>query len=396
MTHTFKPEHNKESQEKKPNKFAELGLSDRALATVNRMGFEEPSDIQKEFIPAALTGKDCVGQAKTGTGKTVAFLLPIFEHYFKQEKVRTLILAPTRELASQIHTECEKLTGKYAPNSTAIYGGTPIKKQINKLKNNPEIVVGTPGRILDHINRRTLSLSKFSIVVLDEVDHMFDMGFRKDISRIIRECKNRKQTLFLSATMPKDIMKFGETFLKDPIRISVIDDSPAVETLEQKYFSVTQERKSALLTEIVKRHNPTLSIVFTRTKRGAEKLGRNLKKKGISATFIHGDLPQRKRKRIVDEFRKGKYQILVATDLMGRGIDVPDISHIINYDIPQNPEDYLHRIGRSGRMNTAGIAYTFVTPKDGGTLNEIEMLCNRLIDCERLENFDNGIKPRRR
>jgi len=375
-----------------PEAFAALGLSDKALAAVRRIGFVEPTEIQAEFIPAALTGRDCVGRARTGTGKTAAFLLPIFEHFFRGEKIRALVLAPTRELAAQITEECREFSGHGRPRSVALCGGTPIGPQISRLKKDPEIIIATPGRLLDHAERHTVDLSSCSIVVLDEVDRMFDMGFRKDIWNVLRKCMNRKQTLFLSATMPEDIMRLAEKSLIDPVRITALDeDRPSVETLDQRSLSVIPQRKLALLLEVLKREQPELCLVFTRTKRGAERLGKRLQEKGLNSGYIHGDLPQHKRNRAIAHFRERKIRVLVATDVMGRGIDVTGISHVINYDIPENPQDYLHRVGRSSRMNAPGTAITFVTPEQGGELTGIEMICNRLLETTRLDDFDSGV-----
>ncbi len=375
-----------------PESFAKLGLSPRSLAAVRRMDFESPTEIQEQFIPAALTGRDCVGRARTGTGKTAAFLLPIFESYFAGEGVRALVLAPTRELAMQITDESRRLSGGGRPRAVAVYGGAPIKQQIDRLRKVPEIVVATPGRVIDHSRRHTVSFHDFSVVVLDEVDRMFDMGFRKDIRAILRKCTNRRQTMFLSATLPEDIMRLADQFLSDPIRISALDeDKPSVETLDQRYFSVVRERKLPLLLEVFKRESPELALIFTRTKHGADRLGKELRRRNYNVRHIHGDLPQQKRNRVITQFRERAIQFLVATDLMGRGIDVPGISHVINYDIPENPEDYLHRVGRSSRMNAPGKAFTFVTPEQGHEITAIEMLCNRLLDKDEIPGFDTGI-----
>jgi len=384
------------SDSREPEAFAKLGLGPRSLAAVRRIAFETPTEIQQKFIPPALTGRDCEGLARTGTGKTVAFLLPIFEQFFQSKPARTLVLAPTRELAVQISDESQKLSGKFLPQATAVYGGTPIKRQIDKLREKPNFVVATPGRLIDHSQRRTIDFREFSIVVLDEVDRMFDMGFRKDISRILTQCTNRSQLLFLSATMPPEIMRLAERFLHNPIRVSAIeDDNPSVETLDQRYFVVGEHRKMPLLVEVLEREKPGLGLIFTRTKRGAEKLGIALKKRGYNVMHIHGDLTQSRRKKAMDSFRARKIQLLVATDVMGRGIDVPGVTHVINYNIPENPKDYLHRVGRSGRMNTPGKAFTFVTPDQGEELSAIEKQCNRLLDKDSIQGFDSGLQGRR-
>lgn len=377
--------------------FADLGLSHQVLSAVERGGFDAPTEIQAQFIPAALTGRDCLGQAQTGTGKTAAFLLPVFELLARGENVRALILAPTRELAKQITAESKMLAGKHPPAATAVYGGQPIKRQIERLRSDPEIVSGTPGRLIDHHKRGTIAMHSFTTVILDEVDRMFDMGFRRDIAYILRQCENRRQTLFLSATMPDPIMKLAERHTHDPLRISVVDESaPSVASLDQAYFSVAEERKQALLLELIRRDDPRLGLVFTRTKNGCEKLGRSLRKRKLAVRWIHGDMPQQKREKALNEFRQGEITFLVATDVMGRGIDVPGVSHVINYDIPRNPDDYLHRTGRSARMNAPGKAYTFVTPEEGDELTAVEILCNTLLKKDEIPDFDNGVKRRPR
>ncbi len=387
-TKTVKPE---------DSSFSDLGLSHKAVSAVERAGFESPSEIQREFIPAALTGRDCIGRARTGTGKTAAFLLPIFERVYAGESEHALILAPTRELAKQICAESDTLSGKYPPTAVPVYGGQPMKQQIQRLKNNPEIVVATPGRVIDHGKRGTIAFHRFHTIVLDEVDRMFDMGFRKDIRYILDRCTNRRQTLFLSATLPDSIMRLAERYTSDPVRINALDEGkPAVALLEQRYFAISEEQKLPLLLALLEREDPTLALVFTRTKHGADRLAGKLTQKGLNVCQMHGDMPQNKREAALAAFRDRKVQILVATDVVGRGIDVAGVSHVINFDIPQNPEDYLHRTGRSARMNTEGMAITFVTPEEGKDLTAIEMLCNTLIEKDEIEGVDTGIRKRDR
>ncbi len=372
--------------------FDELGLGDRSLAAVRRVGFQTPTTIQQQFIPAALGGRDCVGLARTGTGKTAAFLLPIFDRFYEGNSQRALILAPTRELAEQTSQAAQDLAGKGRPKVVPIYGGKSIKPQIDRLRQRPEIVVATPGRLLDHVQRRTIDLSAFPVVVMDEVDRMFDMGFRPDITRIIQGCTSRAQTMFLSATMPREIMSFAERYLSNPTHVSAIeDDNPSVAQLEQRYFAVAPGRKRQLLAEVLKREDPSLCLIFTRTQRGAERLGKDLKKRGHRSSHIHGGLSQNQRQRAMDQFRSGRIKLLVTTDVLGRGIDVDGISHVINYDIPENAKDYLHRVGRSGRMDNAGKAITFVTPDQGEEMTEIELLCRQRLESDRIHAFDNGL-----
>ncbi|MDP8235944.1 MAG: DEAD/DEAH box helicase [Candidatus Erginobacter occultus] len=384
-----------ESSNRKPDSpptFTGLGLGQEALDAVERAGFYGPTEIQEKFIPAALTGRDSIGRARTGTGKTAAFLLPLFHRFFSGEPVRMLVLAPTRELAEQIKQESRKLSGKNLPRVLAAYGGTRLFPQIEELKEKPEIVVGTPGRLMDLGQRKALDFGDFRIVVLDEVDRMFDMGFRQDIARILGQCRKREQTLFLSATLPPEIMRLAERYLKNPLRISAVEEeSPSVESLEQAYFIISPRRKRSLLERLLEREKPDLALIFVRTKRGVERLGKALDKK-YRSTFVHGDLSQKERDRAVNRFREGKVKILVATDLMGRGIDVPGITHIINYDIPEYPEDYLHRVGRAARMEAKGKAFTFVTPEQGEALTKIEILCNLMLPEDRIENFDTGLE----
>jgi len=388
---------NTEKEQKEENintqvTFACLGLGEKTLAAVERIGFDAPSEIQEKFIPVALTDRDCIGRARTGTGKTAAFLLPLFHRFYGGEKIRVLVLVPTRELAEQIKVESRKMTGTGHPRSLAVYGGTRIEPQIKQLKKNPEIVVGTPGRLLDHGQRGTLNFRDFTIVVLDEVDRMFDMGFRKDIGAILRQCKNRKQIMFLSATLPPEIMRLAERFLRDPVRVSAVEDeNPSVETLDQSYFAVSARRKFALLDRLLKRDNPELALIFCRTKRGTERIGRRLREKHYNSSYIHGDMTQSGRDQAVNSFREGKINILVATDVMGRGIDVPGITHIINYDIPDNPEDYLHRVGRAARMEAKGKAIAFITPEQGDLLSGIEMLCNMMLREDQIPGFHAGL-----
>jgi ATP-dependent RNA helicase DeaD len=367
------------------------------LAALDRAGYAEPTPVQAGLIPRALAGVDVMGQARTGTGKTAAFAIPILERLEHRKGSRTpqaLILVPTRELAVQVRDELVKLAHGQKVNAAALYGGTPIRAQIEKLKRGIDCIVGTPGRVLDHMGRGTLTLSDLRTVVLDEADRMLDIGFRPDIEKILRRCPASRQTLLLSATVPPPVARLATRYMRDPETLNFSPTDVAVETIEQFYFTVVPERKFELLVKLLRRENPRQAIVFCRTKRGTEKVHRNLQKKLEDVDCIHGDLPQRNRDRVMASFREGQVRCLVATDVVGRGIDVTRISHIINYDIPSFCDDYVHRVGRTGRMGREGVAYTFVTPEEGPELTRIEMRIDRLLKRAEMEGFDAAV-PRR-
>jgi ATP-dependent RNA helicase DeaD len=367
-----------------------LGLSDAMLASLDRAGYLEPTPVQAGIIPHALKGVDVLGQARTGTGKTAAFAIPIIElikQVGKNASPRALVLVPTRELAVQVREEFDKLAHGTRISSVPIYGGKPIRGQIAKLQRGADAVIGTPGRVIDLIGRGALDLRAIQIVVLDEADRMLDIGFRPDIEKILRRCPKERQTMLLSATVAPPVERLARTYMRDP---QVMDFSPknkGVETIEQFYFTVEQERKFELLVQLLKRDKPEQAIIFCRTKRGTEKILRRLLKTFPEADMMHGDMVQGARDRVMKAFRAGEVRILVATDVVGRGIDVSSISHIINYDIPQSSDDYVHRVGRTGRMGREGIAYTFVTTEEGGELTRIEILINRLLKRDEIEGF---------
>jgi ATP-dependent RNA helicase DeaD len=360
------------------------------LAALKKAAYDEPTPVQAGIIPRALDGGDVLGQARTGTGKTAAFAIPILEqlkHGRKGSPPQALVLVPTRELAVQVRDEFEKLAHGRRISSVPIYGGKPIKGQINKLQAGADVVIGTPGRVIDLIGRGALDLRSIQIVVLDEADRMLDIGFRPDIEKILRRCPRDRQTLLLSATVAPPVERLARTYMHEP---EVMDFSPktkAVDTIEQFYFTVDQERKFELLTRLLKRDGPEQAIVFCRTKRGTERIYRRLVKHFPGTDMMHGDMVQGARDRVMKAFRAGDVRILVATDVVGRGIDVSGISHIINYDIPQSSDDYVHRVGRTGRMGREGVAYTFVTTEEGGELTRIEMLINRLLKRDEIEGF---------
>jgi len=373
------------------SRFAAMGLSEVMLDSLLAADYIEPTPIQAGLIPLALQGADIMGQAQTGTGKTAAFAVPILEQLLPPKKgahPQALVLAPTRELAVQVRDECDKLAAGRKTRLVAVYGGKPIRRQIEKLHRGAEIVVGTPGRVLDLMQRTALLLGAVRFVVLDEADRMLDIGFRPDIEKILRRCPQSRQTLLLSATIPPPVRRLAQRYMRDPQSLDFSPKEIAVETIEQSYFTVDPRRKFDLLVRLLDREQPRQAIVFCRTKRGTEKVHRRLARKLKSVATIHGDLPQTSRDSVMRAFREGKTRILVATDVVGRGIDVTRISHIINYDVPQFCDDYVHRVGRTGRMGRQGVAFTFVSPEEGNELTRIEMRINRLLKRDEIEGFD--------
>jgi ATP-dependent RNA helicase DeaD len=354
-------------------------------------GYLDPTPIQAGLIPRALAGVDVLGQARTGTGKTAAFVIPILERLLAAKKAhgpQALVLVPTRELAVQVREEVVKLAHGRKLHSVAVYGGKPIRGQIEKLSRGCEVVIGTPGRVLDHMGRGTLKLDDLLMVVLDEADRMLDIGFRPDIEKILRRCPRSRQTLLLSATVPPPVERLARSYMCEPESLNFSPTDVSVDTIEQFYCTVDGDRKFELLEHLIKRDEPKQAIVFCRTKRGTDKVDRRLQKRFKGVACIHGDLAQSARDRVMSAFREGKVQILVATDVVGRGIDVSSISHIYNYDIPQFCDDYVHRVGRTGRMGREGVAYTFVTPEEGNELTRIEMRINKLLQRDEVPGFD--------
>jgi ATP-dependent RNA helicase DeaD len=371
--------------------FDSLGLSEVMLQALEKAGYEYPTPIQAGLIPLALKEIDVVGQARTGTGKTASFAIPILERLQLKHDIhhpQALILVPTRELAVQVKDEVVKLSEGRRVHCVAIYGGKPIRQQIEKLHRGAQIIVGTPGRVLDHLARGTIDLSKLRFVVLDEADRMLDIGFRPDIERILKRCPQERQTLLLSATVPPPIAKLAERYMRDPQTVNFSPKDIAVETIEQFYFTVDPQRKFDLLVQLLSREQPRQAIIFCRTKRGTEKIYQRLSKKINDVACMHGDMNQGARDRVMNGFRSGRVRILVATDVVGRGIDVTNISHIINYDIPTFCDDYVHRVGRTGRMGREGIAFTFVAPDEGPELTRIEERINRLLKRDEMKDFE--------
>lgn len=383
-------------QESPQVQFSELGLNQKSLQTLERIGYHTPSPIQAAFIPIAIQGIDCTGQARTGTGKTAAFVLPILERIDLSESwPQALVIAPTRELSEQVAGEARKLSESHKCRTAVLVGGRPIRHQLDDLSRGVQIAVGTPGRIIDLISRRALELRDVKVVVLDEADRMLDIGFRPDIEKILRRCPRERQTLLLSATMPLPVERLAKRFMRNPQRVDLSEDGVVVETIDQYFATVDNDRKFGLLVRVLAQEQPRQVLVFTRTKRGAEKLHRRFSGKLPGVALMSGDLHQSKRDRVMRDFRQGKVRMLIATDVVGRGIDVTRISHIINYDIPEYQDDYVHRVGRTGRMcsEEKGVAITFVTREQGEHLTNIEKRINVILPEYKVTGYD-AYRPR--
>ena len=368
------------SEEFRNNEFRPLGLSDRIVMTLAANRFRIPTDIQKAFIPVALRGRDLLGQAKTGTGKTVAFLMPIFDRLDNSSSaVQALMVVPTRELCRQVSWEAMRFGRTLDFKVLSLYGGTSVSREIERLKKGAQIVVGTPGRLLDHISNRKLDLSGLKILVLDEADRMFDIGFRQDIIKIIKACPQKRQVMLLSATLNKEVEDLSKQYMKDPVPLYLSRDEITVESIWQRYVPVDRRNKLNTLVRLLENQKPTQSLIFTNTKKMSDAVALRLHRLGFKTRCIHSDLTQNMRERIMDDFRTCKIEHLVATDVAARGLDITGISHVINYDIPENPEDSVHRVGRTGRMGAAGKAFTFVSSNEGKQLTEVEKFINKQI-----------------
>ncbi|MBM2815029.1 MAG: helicase [Ignavibacteria bacterium] len=355
-------------------KFGDLNLSPEMLKAITDMGFEEATHIQSETLPHIFEGRDIIGQAQTGTGKTAAFAIPIIENLDESlTNIQAIVMCPTRELVIQVTEEFRKLM-KYKDNIAVVpvYGGQEIDRQFRALKKNPQIIIGTPGRTIDHINRGTIKLNNIKFVVLDEADEMLDMGFRDDIEEILEGTPAAKQTIMFSATMPSDITRLMKKHQKNPMRIDVSMHKINTPKIEQYYFELQEKDKSEALARLLDLHNVKLALVFCNTKIKVDELVENLKSRGYFAEGLHGDMTQKQRDAVMNGFRTGSVEILCATDVAGRGIDVSDIEAVFNYDLPGDDEDYIHRIGRTGRAGKTGIAFTFVVGKQIYNLKRIE------------------------
>lgn len=355
-------------------KFEEINLSDEIKKAVSDMGFEEMTPIQSKAIPKLLQGMDIIGQAQTGTGKTATFGIPIVERIKEKDRsLQAMVLCPTRELSIQVAEEIKRLA-KYKKDIFVlpIYGGQPINRQIKALKKGVQIVVGTPGRIIDHIRRKTLKLENINMLILDEADEMFDMGFRDDIELIISKLPENRQTIFFSATMPKEIINFAKSYQNKPEIIRVVPKELTAPRVEQYYLELKEHMKTEILSRLLDIHNPRLSIVFCNTKKKVDELTIELQGRGYFVDGLHGDLKQTQRDKVMEKFRTGNIDILVATDVAARGLDIDDVDVVFNYDIPQDEEYYVHRIGRTARAGREGMAFSFVTSKDRHRIKVIE------------------------
>ena len=373
--------------------FADLGLSEPTLAALHKMQFEKPSPIQAAFIPIAMSGSDCIGQAHTGTGKTAAFVLPLLERLdFGRPVVQALVLTPTRELSEQVAEECKRLSYSSLCKTVCIVGGRPARAQIAELQKGVHVAVGTPGRVIDLIERQSLNLGDLKFVVLDEADRMLDIGFRPDIEKILRRCPPERQTLLLSATLPPPVERLANRYMKSPQKVDMSTNGIAVKTVEQYYVTVDYDRKMETLRWLLIDQRPQQVLVFLRTKRGADDLYRKFAGKLPNVAILHGDLAQTHRDRVMKQFRSGEVRMLIATDVVGRGIDISGISHIINYDIPEYCDDYVHRVGRTGRLSSdeKGYAFTFVTRDQGEQLTNIEIRINTMLPEYKIPNFESA------
>ncbi|WP_428386828.1 DEAD/DEAH box helicase [Mucisphaera sp.] len=375
-------------------RFADLGLSDEILAALSRKGFEHPTLIQAQLIPPILKGKDVMGQAKTGSGKTAAFALPVIEKADPEIPMQALVLAPTRELAVQVAGEIEKLAEDTPIKVSCIIGGESMRKQQQSMEAGGHIIVGTPGRIMDLHGRRQLRFDRIRFAVLDEVDRMLDIGFRDDIRQILKQCPDERQTIFVSATISEDIERLGRRFMKeDAEKIVTVGSSLTVSMVDQKYFSVEPWDKRTLLLYMIRQEKPETTVVFCKTKATVHKVTQYLREKGVAVREIHGDLHQSKRTKVMNSLRQKQVDVLIASDLAARGLDIDHITDVVNYDLPEDPEVYIHRIGRTARAGRRGRAWSFVTPEEGQRLTDIEKLSGALIEPISYEGFKPGPIP---
>jgi ATP-dependent RNA helicase DeaD len=377
--------------------FSEFGLSPEVNQSLSNMGFEEATPIQERTIPVALEGKDLIGQAHTGTGKTAAFGIPLVEKFpVTLAQIQGLIITPTRELAVQVAEELNRIGQDKGIRTLPIYGGQDINRQINALKKRPHIIAGTPGRLMDHMRRKTIRLHQIKMVVLDEADEMLNMGFIEDIEHILQETPQERQTLLFSATIPLPIQSLAQRFMRHPEIIRINTKEVTVSSIEQYYMEVQEKQKFEVLCRLLDIHSPALTIIFGRTKRRVDELYEALNKRGYAAEGIHGDLTQSKRDSVLRQFKEATIEVLVATDVAARGLDISGVTHVYNFDIPQDPESYVHRIGRTGRLGKTGQALTFVTPREINHLKIIENIAKRKIIRQPVPTLNEAIEGQQR
>jgi ATP-dependent RNA helicase RhlE len=369
--------------------FNQFNLDPRLLAGINRLGYVTPTPIQTQTIPAALAGEDIIGTAQTGTGKTAAFVLPILHRLLSgpRNRSRALIVTPTRELAEQIHEAIRDLGTGTGIRSATIYGGVGAAPQVKALRSGTEILVACPGRLLDHISQGNARLEGIEVLILDEADRMLDMGFLPDVKRILKHVPSKRQTMLFSATFPAEIEELASRTLIDPQRIAIGISRPA-HTVTHALYPVERHLKTALLLELLKKTDTGSVLVFTRTRHRAEKLSRQIHRAGFRATSLHSDRSQGQRQSALNGFRSGHYQVMVATDIAARGLDVENISHVINFDMPATADDYIHRIGRTGRAERTGDAFTLVTPDDKDMIRSLEKIMGKPLPRQTLDGFD--------
>jgi ATP-dependent RNA helicase RhlE len=379
------------SRESKPvlSAFAELGISERVSKAVLALGYERPTPIQARSIPVVLQGRDIIGSAQTGTGKTAAFALPLLTILDKPEKsTRALILVPTRELAVQVNESVQKFARFTCLRTAVLYGGVGYGRQLGDLRRGADIIIATPGRLLDHIQRGDVQLGRVKFLVLDEADRMLDMGFLPDVKRILSHVPAQRQTSLFSATIPPQIDALIKGTMRSPEIIEIGQRRSPAETVRHAIYPVADAQKSALLKELLTQSQYRSAIIFCRTKHGADRVGRMLRANNHPVAVIHSNRTQRERDQALGGFRDGQFRVLVATDIAARGIDVADVSHVINYDVPHHPEDYVHRIGRTGRAELEGDAFTLMVAEDSSYVRAIERFIGRKIEHQKVENFD--------
>jgi ATP-dependent RNA helicase RhlE len=368
--------------------FSTLGLSPQVLEGVRAAGYSQPTAIQLRAMPLVMDGRDVIGSAQTGTGKTAAFALPILSRLERHGATRALILEPTRELAAQVETAIRDY-GRFTELRTVVlFGGTGYGRQDQALRQGADIIVATPGRLLDHLQRGTLRLNHIEILVLDEADRMLDMGFLPDVRRIIERCPRHRQTLLFSATIPPEIERLVKWALRKPETIEIGQRRSPAETVTHALYPVASDQKQAILDELLKRTDFDQVLIFCRTKHGADRVAHRLRQQGHAVAVLHSNRTQRERELALNGFREGRYEVMVATDIAARGIDVEQISHVINYDVPHHPEDYVHRIGRTGRAQTVGDAFTIMTGEDVQEVAAIEHFIGQKIPRVKLEGFN--------